>query len=177
MPSFLTLLSFANKKQTKQKQKRRKYEKTNQKGVTLVELVIVIAVIAILSAILIPTFGNVIADANKTAAKEDARTAYQKFLVDNAEKLSYAGDEAYILVDAKVGADNKFTSVKCAFNVKDGSLTEVTAGEGDTLAAIKTGLEITTENTDILVSADAISTTKVAKTAFKLTGDIYIIYK
>lgn len=35
-------------------------KKSKQKGFTLVELVIVIAVIAILSAVLIPTFSNVV---------------------------------------------------------------------------------------------------------------------
>lgn len=51
-------------------------KKNNKKGFTIVELVIVIAVIAILSAVLIPTFGGIIADANATAGKQEARNGY-----------------------------------------------------------------------------------------------------
>ena len=51
-------------------------KRNNKKGFTIVELVIVIAVIAILSAVLIPTFGSVINDANAVAAKQEARNGY-----------------------------------------------------------------------------------------------------
>ena len=44
--------------------------KMNKKGFTIVELVIVIAVIAILAGVMIPTFGGVIENANKTTAKQ-----------------------------------------------------------------------------------------------------------
>lgn len=49
--------------------------KMNKKGFTIVELVIVIAVIAILAAVLIPTFSNVIDNANKSAAQQESKTA------------------------------------------------------------------------------------------------------
>ena len=42
-------------------------------GFTLLELVIVLAVIAILSAILIPTFTDVISRAKETAARQNCR--------------------------------------------------------------------------------------------------------
>ena len=51
-------------------------KRNNKKGFTIVELVIVIAVIAILSAVLIPTFGSVIADANAVAGKQEARNGF-----------------------------------------------------------------------------------------------------
>nr|MBE6545134.1 type II secretion system protein [Oscillospiraceae bacterium] len=51
-------------------------KRNNKKGFTIVELVIVIAVIGILAAVLIPTFSGVIADANATAAKQEARNGY-----------------------------------------------------------------------------------------------------
>lgn len=41
----------------------------DKRGFTLVEMVIVIAVIGILAAVLIPTFANVIGEANEEAAK------------------------------------------------------------------------------------------------------------
>ena len=46
---------------------------TKKKGFTIVELVIVIAVIAILAAVMIPTFSNVVAKANQSAALQEAR--------------------------------------------------------------------------------------------------------
>lgn len=86
-------------------------KKQTKKGFTLVELVIVIAVIAILSAILIPTFGNVISEAKENAAQEDARTAYQQFLMDHKDKdvVTSKNYTAYILVDAK--KDNSGSSI------------------------------------------------------------------
>ena len=48
---------------------------TNKKGFTIVELVIVIAVIAILAAVLIPTFSNVVENANRTADMEECKSA------------------------------------------------------------------------------------------------------
>ena len=47
---------------------------TKKSAFTIVELVIVIAVIAILSAVLIPTFGSIIKDANKAADQVTAST-------------------------------------------------------------------------------------------------------
>ena len=58
-------------------------KRNNKKGFTIVELVIVIAVIAILSAVLIPTFGGVIADAQATSAKQEARNGYVKCYADD----------------------------------------------------------------------------------------------
>ena len=51
-------------------------KRNNKKGFTIVELVIVIAVIAILAAVMIPTFGTIVADANKSAAIQVARSKY-----------------------------------------------------------------------------------------------------
>ena len=55
-------------------------KKTNQrKGFTIVELVIVIAVIAILAAVLIPTFGSVVKDAQDAALKSNANSLYTEY--------------------------------------------------------------------------------------------------
>lgn len=61
-----------------------------KKGFTIIELVIVIAVIGILAGVLIPTFSNVINNANETAAMEEAKNAYTNFLTegDNAQDLA-----------------------------------------------------------------------------------------
>ena len=62
----------------------------NEKGFTIVELVIVIAVIAILATTLVPTFGDVIAWAQESAAKQAAKNAYTRYMVEHAaESGSY----------------------------------------------------------------------------------------
>ena len=90
--------------------------KMNKKGFTIVELVIVIAVIAILSAVLIPTFSGVVANAEKTAAVSDAKAAYQQYLVATAEKgteedlvfvYEYKTDMLVILEDGEVKMNGK----------------------------------------------------------------------
>ena len=83
-------------------------KKTNKKGFTIVELVIVIAVIAILSAILIPTFSNLVTKANKTAALSDAKTAYT--LVTAADY----GEEAHLDTKEKATDENNGTAVTAA---------------------------------------------------------------
>lgn len=100
-------------------------KKQTKKGFTLVELVIVIAVIAILSAILIPTFGNVISQAKENAAKEDARTAYQQFLMDNKDNDIVTSENytAYILVDAT--KDTNITGAKYVYSFTDGASNKV----------------------------------------------------
>ena len=75
-------------------------KRNNKKGFTIVELVIVIAVIAILSAVLIPTFGNVIDEANKTAAQQEARNGYTK---------CYAADLADGVINGTEVTDTKYT--------------------------------------------------------------------
>lgn len=59
--------------------KRKKNYEKNIKGFTIVELVIVIAVIAILAAVLIPTFSNVIDNANEVANLQEARNTMQAY--------------------------------------------------------------------------------------------------
>ena len=81
-------------------------KKLNKKGFTIVELVIVIAVIAILATILIPTFSNVIAKANKAKLDETLANAYTAYTVDVADNGNYAAKEAVIFVYE--GAKYKF---------------------------------------------------------------------
>ena len=90
-------------------------KRNNKKGFTIVELVIVIAVIAILSAVLIPTFGSVIDDANEVTAKQECRNTYTQL---------YAEDLADGIVDGKVnsGKNNAADLTKpdgCTYSVND----------------------------------------------------------
>ena len=83
-------------------------KKKLKKGFTLVELVIVIAVIAILSAVLIPTFGNVIKNANDSAAYSTASNALTKYTTSMAEAQQPTNlPNGYILVYEK---DQSFTA-------------------------------------------------------------------
>ena len=64
---------------------------TNSKGFTIVELVIVVAVISILSAVLIPTFSNLIKKAN-ISTDQQAVNSMNKYLkieeVENGKPTS-----------------------------------------------------------------------------------------
>ena len=71
----------------------------NRKGFTIVELVIVIAVIGILSAILIPTFSNLVKQANETALQENLRNAYVEYTSETASTSDYLGQEEVIFRD------------------------------------------------------------------------------
>ena len=85
-------------------------KKLNKKGFTIVELVIVIAVIAILAAVLIPTFSNVIAKANQSAALQGAKNANTDYLASlDYTTVKVEDQDYYVLVNGY------------AFQVVDGS--------------------------------------------------------
>ena len=70
-----------------------------KKGFTLVELVIVIAVIAILSAVLIPTFGNVIGNARDSANQSEVSNAITQYTTNLASQGRQADlPDGYILL-------------------------------------------------------------------------------
>lgn len=98
-------------------------KKSLKKGFTLVELVIVIAVIAILSAVLIPTFGNVIQNSKDTAAYENAKNAMTSYAVNNDG--ASVGDGWVVVFSAtndyKTGAVT-LTGSDYVFQYKDGAL-------------------------------------------------------
>lgn len=85
-------------------------KKKLKKGFTLVELVIVIAVIAILSAVLIPTFGNVISNANDSAAKSEVSNAITQYTTNQASNNQSADlFDGYIVLlkkEAVVNGEN-----------------------------------------------------------------------
>ncbi len=92
-------------------------KKNNKKGFTIVELVIVIAVIAILSAVLIPTFGGIIEDANESAALQKASNAYKSYLIQ-----SKADDSDLVIV-----VEDKYV-----YTVTDGKLNDTPTAAGAT---------------------------------------------
>ena len=91
-------------------------KRNTKKGFTLVELVIVIAVIAILAGVLIPTFSNVVAKAQESAAIQEAVNAYKEaYAIDMADgKLDGASNG--ITVDATTGTATGYT-----YTTKDGN--------------------------------------------------------
>ena len=108
-------------------------KKKLKKGFTLVELVIVIAVIAILSAILIPTFGNVISNAKESAAYSTASNALTKYTTTMAESQQatdlpngyvYVFQKDVSLAQGEALAEGQ-TSGAYVFRFENGSLKQV----------------------------------------------------
>ena len=84
-------------------------KKNNRKGFTIVELVIVIAVIAILATVLVPTFGNVIADAKNTALVQQIKNEHTNYTMKYATADGYTeniaikiGDKYYEFEDGTI---------------------------------------------------------------------------
>lgn len=124
-------------------------KKSTKKGFTLVELVIVIAVIAILSAILIPTFGNVISNANETKYQSGAKAGYEEVLAnhitDNPEVSDY--DMLLVYFDTKiVTGTSKVSNSTRAYLANGGNLTLLDA-DSTTLTS-----KATDTNVDIVVT-------------------------
>lgn len=124
-------------------------KKMNKKGFTIVELSIVIAVIAILAAILVPSFSNLIGQSKDTAAKENAKIAYQEYILEAGEEeiadnLIYEEDTNRFVVIKGSSVTGVFTTKLAAAQDIDenyddtklntaGNLTEV----GDNLYSVK----------------------------------------
>ena len=97
-------------------------------GFTLLELVIVLAVIAILSAILIPTFTDVISRAKETAARQNCRTVAQQYMLYRLEEGDSSDLGGYL-----------FISGDYAFVLENGELQETDVTEQDGIIHIKDG--------------------------------------
>ena len=110
-----------------------------KKGFTIVELVIVIAVIAILSAVLIPTFGGVVADAKEAALKADAKAIYTEYVAwasengEDVETQVYVEiEDKYYLVDNGVLADENIEGLEELPTVALKEWTQVVDDKGTT---------------------------------------------
>lgn len=106
-------------------------KKSNRKGFTIVELVIVIAVIAILATVLVPTFGDVISNANKAAAQQEARNLYTQYVSKTATTAAPVDTVYY--TDAENGIIVK---------VDNGSATVVDAAPADAHYVIDAEAEV-----------------------------------
>ena len=71
-----------------------------RKAFTIVELVIVIAVIAVLATVLVPTFSNIIQNAQDSKAMQEAKNAYTNYLIENngtvTEYMVYDADGRFV---------------------------------------------------------------------------------
>lgn len=112
-----------------------------KKGFTLVELVIVIAVIAILSAVLIPTFGNVIGNAKESAAKSEVSNTITQYTTNQASNQlpSDLPKEGYIILfkSEQELAKSGTPSVNYANSYKDANISYVFSYNNGKLETVK----------------------------------------
>ena len=125
---------------------------THNAGFTLLELVIVLAVIAILSAILIPTFTDVISRAKETAARQNCRTVAQQYMLYRLEEGDSSDLGGYL-----------FISGGYAFLLENGELQETEVTEQDGIISIKDG-------------ESSFSCEKQALPSVIATGDVKVYY-
>lgn len=102
-------------------------KKNNRKGFTTVELVIVIAVIAILATVLIPTFSNLIGQAQESAYLSDANSIYKSWLTNNATK--YTPDTVLAIVVGEI--ENDGTDNRRVYLFEDNKINETYLKTGD----------------------------------------------
>lgn len=128
-------------------------KKKLKKGFTLVELVIVIAVIAILSAVLIPTFGNVIGNAKESAAKSEVSNTITQYTTNQAsnELPSDLPKEGYIIL---FKSEQTVAGTGYSDSYKDANISYVFSYNNGKLETVK--------NPKVTITAD---------TTLKLTGD------
>lgn len=136
--------------------------KNNKKGFTLVELVIVIAVIAVLAAVLIPTFGAVINNAQKRAVDSEASNLKTGILVEYATEgdfdkycewaLTQDALKTEFTIDTKTdSATNpaiyKEDGAKFGDYVSDGTKIKIEAGQ----------ITVSTSKYKVVITANSIS--------------------
>ena len=89
-------------------------KKFNKKGFTIVELVIVVAVIAILAAVLIPTFSDLVGNANTSKALQEARNLYTEYVTE-FDYGSGGEPKEDVIIEVKpaaTGVDGQYVVIK-----------------------------------------------------------------
>lgn len=163
-------------------------KKKLKKGFTLVELVIVIAVIAILSAVLIPTFGNVIQNANDSAAKSEVSNAITQYTTNQASHNQSADlIDGYIVLLKKEAVVNGATanqayskaSISYVFSYNKGKLDMVdfTFVSSDTTGLKLSGVKSKEDSNDtakaVTLKTDGLTVTSGSDT-WTATGTIVL---
>lgn len=129
-----------------------------KKGFTLVELVIVIAVIAILSAVLIPTFGNVIGNAKESAAKSEVSNTITQYTTNQAsnELPSDLPKEGYIIL---FKSEQTVAGTNYSASYTDANISYVFSYNNGKLETVKNPkVTIPTGTTTLKLAGDGITT-------------------
>ena len=120
-------------------------------------IVIVIAVIAILSAVLIPTFGSVVANAEKAAAQADARAIYTEYVAYAAEngyevktgKLAVKVDDAeYVIVENGQAIEVEVEGKKLVILTADQAKAQLGGDANDTITKLDVDSDAAADDAD-----------------------------
>ena len=89
-----------------------KKRRSNKKGFTLIELVIIIAVIGILAAVLVPTFTNLIGQANYAADQSTVTNLNRTYATAKADKKITRNNTMYQAVKMVEGSNFKLDAIQ-----------------------------------------------------------------
>lgn len=139
----------------------KKMQKALKRAFTITELVIVIAVIAILAAVLIPTFTNVIENANKSAALQTCHNALQDYQAIAAGEGEAAEADGMVFVSD--GYAYVYLNGQLQYIDKLENLLSFSGNSGDKLTSQETaeGFSFTNDTTNFASGSMTVPTGKV----------------